>query len=228
MYSFGVKTIQAQLVKLLKKLPLDVRYSVMARTSRRHWGRAGIVFVHIPKAGGTSIGHALYGRHMGHATARQINLMSSGALQKFPSFAVSRNPWDRAVSAYQFVMQGGTEHITPQRQALYDSPAFSSFERYVEEWLAVTDLKKARHAFRPQHLYVTDKLGALLVDRVLPMEDMQTVQQHLEETLARPVEINHMNRSDRGGYRDYYTSPRLQNIVGDVYSCDVSLFNYDF
>jgi chondroitin 4-sulfotransferase 11 len=213
---------------LLKKLPLDVRYAVMAKTHRRLWEAAGIVFVHIPKAADTSIGNAIYGRHIGHSSARQINLMSPGALQQLPSFALSRNPWDRAVSAYQFVMQDGTEHIKPQRQALYDTPAFSSFERYVEEWLAVTDLEKARPAFRPQQLYVTDKRGSLLVNRVLPMEDMHAVQQYLEETMAEPMEIRHLNRSKRGDYRDYYTSPRLRNIVGDVYSRDVTLFNYDF
>jgi hypothetical protein len=60
------------------------------------------------------------------------------------------------------------------------------------------------------------------------MEDMHAVQQYLEETMAEPVEIRHLNRSKRGDYRDYYTSPRLRNIVGDVYSRDVTLFNYDF
>ncbi|GAH07415.1 unnamed protein product, partial [marine sediment metagenome] len=57
---------------------------------------------HIPRNGGTSINNALYGRFMGHYTARDVRFWAPDLFGRLPSFAVTRNPWARLLSAYRF------------------------------------------------------------------------------------------------------------------------------
>lgn len=49
-------------------LPEELRAWILVQRRSPLWLRSGIVFVHIPKAAGTSFNQALYGRFMGHVT----------------------------------------------------------------------------------------------------------------------------------------------------------------
>lgn len=56
-------------------------------------------FIHIPKTAGTSISNAI-GQQVNHGTYRQI--MSAGKHDSSFIFTCVRNPYDRAISSYQF------------------------------------------------------------------------------------------------------------------------------
>src|SRR5271165_2862234 len=70
--------------------------------------RAGILFVHIPKTGGTSISKVLYHRNLPHYTARSWVRAFGGTVAGLPTFAVIRHPVERFVSAYKMAVAGGT------------------------------------------------------------------------------------------------------------------------
>ena len=65
------------------------------------------VFVHIPKAAGNSLAIGLYGLSFGHHTAYDYYINNKKEWEKVFSFTVVRNPLDRFLSAYNFLMNNG-------------------------------------------------------------------------------------------------------------------------
>jgi len=213
-------------------VPEDVRQGILVKRRSRQWLRGGIVFVHIPKAAGTSINEALFGRFMGHARASDVEKWGSPELKALPSFAVTRNPWDRLVSAYRFAKRGrgvgGARQAWVWRPEQYRIPEFETFERFVGEWLVKRDVWRLDPMFRPQSEFVCDESGNLLVDHLGKLEDLQPTLDFVATTIARSLCIKEANRSgERVDYRDFYT-PELINLVGNVYRADVDRFGYGF
>lgn len=72
--------------------------------------RRNLIFLHVPRTGGTSISHALYGSHrIEHYSARCLRAMAPQFWNATQSFAVLRDPLDRFASSYAFVRGGGTQ-----------------------------------------------------------------------------------------------------------------------
>lgn len=191
---------------------------------------AGVIFVHIPKNGGTSINHAVYGRFMGHFRVRDIERVRPNLLRSLPSFAVVRNPWARAYSAWNFARQGAAmkEGAQIRSPARYQTPEFESFERFVLEWLPSRDLNREDYVFRPQSQFVLNKWDEIGVSNLGRIEEPDSYLPYLEDTLGRQIEIRHLNRTaDPFRYREAYTLEMRATLAG-CYSVDLERFNYDF
>lgn len=225
--------LRATLRSLYAHLPEEFRQAVLVRIrARPFWERAGLVFLHIPKTGGMSISHAIYRHHVGHARALDIERWGSSRLKVLPRFAISRNPWDRLVSAYRFAKRGrgigGPLQAPVTRPERYQVPECETFERFVKEWLAARDLLAADPIFRPQCTYVCDDNGKLLVDHVGRLEDLGPTRDFLRRQLGSVPVIPKSNRSGKPvDYRTFYT-PELVDIVGKIYAADVHRFGFKF
>jgi GR25 family glycosyltransferase involved in LPS biosynthesis len=68
-----------------------------------------IIFVHIPKCGGTSIDNSGLFRHkaQGHRSLHLMKSMIGPEADSFRVFTVCRNPWDRLASAFYYLSEGG-------------------------------------------------------------------------------------------------------------------------
>ena len=217
---------------LNRRLPGGLRRALMVRRRAKHWRRAGIVFIHVPKAAGTSINEALYGRFMGHARAAEIARWAPASVKALPSFSVTRNPWDRLVSAWRFARAGegvGDSYRAGMwRPELYQVPEFETFERFVTEWLAVRDVTKLDGVFQPQWLFLCDRRRNVIVDHVGRLEDLGPTLDFIRERTGRAVAIPQANRSgDAVDYRSFYT-PDLARLVGEIYAADAEMFGYRF
>jgi chondroitin 4-sulfotransferase 11 len=213
-------------------LPSGFRRAVLVKRRENIWRRAGIVFVHVPKAAGTSMNVALYGRFMGHVHANDVHRWASPQVRALPSFAVVRNPWDRVLSAYRFAKAGigsgpGVKAgmANPQQ---YDTPEFRTFEAFVNEWLVARDLKRLDGVFQPQWQFVCGADKRIIVDHLGRFENLdETVSFIHDRTGVRPV-LTRMNVSGfRLDYRWLFT-PSVRNLVGDLYREDIDLFGYEF
>ena len=218
--------------QLNRRLPGGLRRALLARRRARYWLGAGIVFIHVPKAAGTSFNEALYGRFIGHPRASDIQRWAPRAVRALPSFSVTRNPWDRLVSAYRFARRGqgvgGSYRAGMWRPHRYRIAEFESFERFVKEWLAARDVSKLDGVFQPQWLFLCDRRSRVLVDHVGRLDDLGPTYAFIEERIGRFEPIARANRSgDELDYRTLYT-PELVRLVGDIYRRDVELFGYDF
>jgi hypothetical protein len=212
-------------------LPRALRMAALVKRREHIWIERGILFIHVPKAAGTSINQALYGRFMGHPRASDVERWGSARLRTLPRLAVVRNPWDRLVSAYRFARRGsGIGGIVAgiRNPEQYCAPEFDSFERFVREWLAPRDIVTLDGVFQPQRLYVCDRTGRPLVDHLGSLEDLRSTFSFIERTIGGRIQIPQSNRSGgRIDYRELYTD-ETRALVGKIYREDVELFGYDF
>lgn len=214
------------------RLPEAFRHRILIGRRSGLWLRAGIVFIHVPRAAGTSFNQALYGRFMGHVAALEVERWASQEVRSLPSFAIVRNPWDRLVSAFRFAKRGSGEGGQIQaaiaRPELYRGPQFETFESFVTEWLVKRDVATLDLVFRPQSQFLCDEQGKILVDHIGRLENLQPTLDFVQAKLGHPLNVDISNSSGkRTDYRDYYT-PDLVTVVRQIYQKDIELFRYEF
>jgi chondroitin 4-sulfotransferase 11 len=196
------------------------------------WLRTGIAFIHVPKAAGTSISHALYGRFTGHVRAVDVLRWGSSAVNSLPRVAVVRNPWDRLVSAYRFIKRGGgvggPDAGGVWRPEQYQIPEFETFERFVNDWLAPRNPRTLDFVFQPQSDFFCDKRGQVAVDHLGRFEDIENTHAYLREKVPTLPPLRRSNRSGEPvDYRTFYT-PELADRIRKIYTEDIELLGYNF
>ena len=165
------------------------------------------VFVHVPKTGGTSIEHAfladlglawdergavLMGPNrdpalgpprLGHLTAEEYyrnGHISRETFDGYFSFGFVRNPWSRVVSFYKYLGVGG------------------EFKRFVCASLPGTLWKRDHYFVKPQHEFLCDASGKVIVDFVGRFETIAADFAKVAERVGLPQALPHKNKQDRG------------------------------
>jgi hypothetical protein len=199
------------------RVPLDI----LRRCPR--WREAGVIFVHVPKAAGVSFSRALYGRPLGHFQARDIRRVCPETFTSLVTFGVVRHPVDRLYSAYRFVRTGGTTEMGMKNPGIYLTEVFSSFDRFVGEWLVKQDLANIDGVFRPQHLYLCDG-EEIIVDQVIPLEQISVGMNTLSARLGREIVLGHHNKSVERPL--VIESAGTLSIIRELYQKDFEIFSY--
>jgi hypothetical protein len=201
-----------------------------------------MLFVHIPKTGGSSVEQLLreacpdartVGRQR-HARLQRI-LRHEPGLADYFSFGFVRNPWSRMVSWYSMIdtwnhrwgpasgrpqegQWGSTRDGNPLWRAV---AAYADFEEFVLRGTAEHD----RLAMPQVDYLVADDRRVDFVGRTEHLaEDITTLQHELD---LPAIELPHRNARSSGSWRDYYT-PRARDRVAEVYAKDVAEFGYHF
>jgi hypothetical protein len=188
----------------------------------------GSIFIHVPKAAGTSISTALYGGNIGHRFASDYQRISAREFRRYFRFAFVRNPWDRVVSAYVFARQGGTSRVQPIPNPVYQGAEFRSFGVFVRQWLAHADLLEEDVVFTPQWRFICDDRGEVIVDHVGKVENLAADMAVVEKRLGRAIRLDDLNRTNRDTDHRTYYDEEAREIVARVYARDIEMFGYGF
>lgn len=208
----------------------ELKFHINIFRRYRFWSNSGCIYIHVPKAAGTSINTALYGRTLGHYSASQIQSRFPSLFSECFTFSLVRNPWDRALSAYRFARIGRTESMGVRKPEQYQIPEFSSFERFVCDWLPSRDLSKCDFIFQPQHSFVCDENMKVMVDHLGYVERLAETICFVEARLGRPLDVKMANSTapQDKNYRDAYVNNEMIETVRSVYKDDIDLFGYEF
>lgn len=181
------------------------------------------VFVHVPKAAGSSIEHALRqysdtpvsfsedgnaqleGKHL---TASELKAMLGADWSRYYSFGVVRNPWERVVSSFLYLQRinhpmtkgARTPHEWILSNSVWCYPAH--YYLMIDEKLAVTDILR----FETLH------------------EDFARV---CGEIGVEDAGLPHMNRTNGSCYTDYYDD-ESREAVARLFERDIFNFGYRF
>jgi hypothetical protein len=197
-----------------------------------------LLFIHIPKTGGTTLlsilglwkserspsMQTLFGdfgsvdlQHLTLAQTRQF--LTPIEFASYFKFAFVRNPWDRAVSNALWRTRFRDEGIRDLRD-------------YVD-WAERVNRNGPRHRSDvhalPQSAFVVDEYGCVGVSCIGRFENYA---RDLETIVGRFIKVPHplphkLQHLDRGHYRDYY-SGGLEARIANLYAQDAERFGYWF
>ncbi len=207
------------------------------------------IFVHIPKTAGLSVTDAFgkYGRPRGRTIWRSISRrmpylespsvahfrvhepawkmiakLSRPVFDGFLSFSVVRNPFDHAVSHYEYMKQF-------RIRSTADKVAGMSFREYLEYRMRPPFWNDTIFARMPdQSYYLTDRDGKLAVKRLVRFENLAEELEELSRDLELPdFSLRHVNKTkaDRKPMRDYYDDETV-GLVRRIYDRDFDLIGY--
>lgn len=212
-------------------VPANLRNAII----RRGLGRYGLrpfeqhrcIFVHVPKAAGISVSTSLFGNlGGGHKTIRDyIEIFGPEAIDGFFKFTFVRNPWDRVLSAYAFLADGGKTR-EDSRWAKRHLAEYSGFDDFVLRGLGRDDIQSWVH-FTPQWQFLVDESDEMRMDFIGRYEKLAADFAHVASRLGLHVTLAHLNRSKTIDFRAHYR-PAMVARVAEVYAKDIDLFAYTF
>lgn len=184
-------------------------------------------FIHIPKAGGSSIWR-MFGNKIIYPKKPYKNprfgwhqiydelIEDSNII----TFTISRNPYDRCVSAFHYLKAGGvcSEDASDGEKWCH----FNTFEEFCLDEKGLRDAAKNQLHFLPQSTFLPNG-----VDMIGRIENLDIFLDKLCKTarVQRP-KIQHVNKSERKDWKYYYKNPEVVSIVKEIYSNDFIKFNY--
>ena len=189
------------------------------------------IFIHIPKTGGLSIKNIMYpiGKSgIGHKNISNYLEADSELFREYYKFAIVRNPWDRFVSSYCYLKNGGRNQ--------YDKNwAKENLDQYDNIHDLIYDLSNSEEIcnkimnfphFMPQHKFICID-GDIMVNYIGRFEKLDESFQHISSVLGVNKELPHDNKSSHKIYSSYYDDD-TREIIASIYKRDIDLFEYSY
>lgn len=195
------------------------------------------IFVHVPKTAGKSIlglfGLPEFGRdyvdrydYIEHPYDHRplIAYRQRDYFDHYFKFAFVRNPWDRALSTFLYLLRGGSNDQDARFRDRYLANYGGNFEAFVQDLPAFLDTK----FFAPQFVWICDSEKRLIADFVGRFETLDQDLASISRTIAIDLSsLDHRNVTEHRPYGEYYTA-KSRDIVAQVYARDLDLFGYTF
>jgi len=171
-----------------------------------------IAMVHIPKSAGVAIVNNF---NMNPKGNHSIYKFYRETYPNYFLFAVTRNPYDRIISSYEFMISFDKRYPNKRR---YSRMYEQGFEFMCENLKHFGTL-----LLRPQTFFVCDNNNNIQVDKILNFEnDMWSELYEIFNEVVEPKKYNTTIRSKT----DKYYNKRTKKLVYDYYKEDFDLFNY--
>jgi len=192
------------------------------------WNKKLGIFIHIPKAGGTSVYSSFfpdivrYGERECHSTALRLKgKLNKETWDKLHKISWVRNPWARACSLWRYTKRHTPRHTLNFKEWLlnpevdfhcqeFDNPPF--YER--SPLSALT--------------YLTDLDGNVLVDFIGRLEFMSEDVNKINNKFNKNFKTMHLNNQLTGDEYQKHYDKELKNYIGDICSWEIKEFNYNF
>ena len=213
------------------------------------------MFLHIPKTGGTSIVQCLMNTHgvenvtflredwlgvddigsgdcgvIGHniRNPNYRHLKDSNYKDTF-IFTFVRNPWERLVSAFFYLLEGGIWSVDADDYEKHLNKYNKDFRSFVRESLTDDSIfNQLPLFFKSQHYWMSNDDGEILVDYIGKLEDVQKDFNVICDKIGIPhQEVSRKRTSTHKHYTKYYDE-ETREIVAKRYRDDIKYFGYKF
>lgn len=192
-----------------------------------------VIFIYIPKNAGTSVSSIKEFKffEIGHKPYFYYKSRYTEEWNHYFSFAITRNPWDRLVSSYEYAIMPTSFWHSKKTHSLagvhpdYDLLKDLSFEQTID--LLYKKPKVFKHqGWATQCSWVCFE-ETLMINKTFRFEDITTDKEFIRLTNGK---IERYNKSDRKSpnYKDYYATQESIDKAAEIYNLDIKMFNYSF
>lgn len=156
-----------------------------------------------------------------HAKPDEIYRIFGGMVKNYMSFAIVRNPFDRAVSMFQFAKENKLGDLYHQNNDF-------SFEQFCE-------IVNESHSNNEKNFIATHQQtewleGIFVPNFILQFENLKKdFEEMLQICHIKHINSNipHKNSSNRSEYQNYYNG-KTKKIVAKIFEKDLDTFKYSF
>lgn len=185
-----------------------------------------IIFIHIPKTGGTSMENALIGKsnilNSNHKKASEYARRNN--LDDFFKFTIVRNPWDKMVSEYFYYKQGGSPGFW--RDKILHKQMPDSFLKFVKNNFWPVKPKRPKHHCA-QFSFLSANGEENVMDYICRFETLHEDAATVSDKIGFRLKLPHLRKSEHRHYSEYYDTEALE-IVAKKYKKDIDYFGYKF
>lgn len=188
---------------------------------RPEFRRHPLLFIHVPKNGGTSIKRSLYSFDPGHSTVRYYNWLAPELRSTATSFALLREPVDRFLSSFDFLIEHGGSDVSMQSAPQRRTRHVRTIDDYLDYLESIDgDWFKADTSARPQWWYLADRSGTIDIDHLwlLGLQDREIAALLNRHRLPPLQHVNRTRRSER------QVTPRQADRIRGLYRPDYDLY----
>ena len=189
----------------------------------------GCIFIHIPKCAGNAVQQSLFREVVfGHQTIRQYQIALPKPLyDKTWKFTVTRDPWERIVSAWRFLKAGGL-HKHDADYFAENLSRYASFDHFVNDWLVYQDLDQCGCThFKTQLHYLRNLRGEVAMDSIIKLSDLADEYPELRNRLGGDeLKVHNKTEGEDIDYRKFYNSNETLKNISTVYAEDIQELNY--
>ena len=207
-----------------------------------------LLFIHIPKTGGTSLTAALnrhggiewdanfqlsrYWRNRGILTLHHRNpfelnragVLSDAYMSTATIFSLVRDPMTRAISLWKNVRDHLGSEVRSLDSFWLDFPDLEE----VRLWNAIQHKRKGFELdfFAPQTDFLIDSGGHLDDIKIFKLEELDHLSTFLRSRLGEAVSVPHLNRSRLKDPNVTFANPALKHRIHEIYHNDYRNFGY--
>lgn len=185
-----------------------------------------LIFIHIPKAAGSSVGELLLGTdRVGHYPFEIYESYNSKWFNEFFKFSVCREPLARFKSAFYYLQTGGKGSADAKIGAY-----LGGFEGGINEFVCngfSESFAMSNAHFFPQHKFVYDNNDNLVVDKLCRLENLDNDLQSIIDRFASGCKLRKSNLTSFSKKEKEDLAPESIKIIKDVYRKDYELLGYE-
>jgi len=189
-----------------------------------------VIQIRIPKTATTSIeavlkrlrkkGSVNFKSH-GHAKTKAIlNQYTAATLRHTIILGSVRNPYDRLVSAYQYIVQFKKDKRNKELKYVFDFPTFKDF------CMALPNIFERNQFFHPQVRWLFDGRKKLF-DHLIRYESLNEDWKRFTKSFGLPhIDLPIQRKTQRKKWKSYYDKDSMR-VVHKLYEADFRRLKYD-
>lgn len=187
-------------------------------------------FVHVPKVAGKSISAYIYKHASEYWTPHELSHATPEDLQSLgaplgETFAVTRNPYSRAVSLYRYLHKVNIKDLMKKTDVYLNTESNLDWH---ERWNKENRVNGFGSfctllPYVPLGCFQSDYRN---VDRLFCFEQMDQVNTYLKRILGTTEDLMHLNKTGDNDYINYYSNQHTIEQVHKAYKQDFKLLGY--